>query len=134
MANQFYDLDDLTIDLIDSINPFQHAYEVMSKNITPRLLKAINNIIQSQKIEMTDGEAIRLWNEERPKFMKEHGRLPDINSINDNEKRFAEAIEYLKKRKREIMNKKIISKFKLMINYEEDLLKIFKEDNDEILK
>jgi len=106
MANQFYDLDDLTIDLIDSINPFQHAYEVMSKNITPRLLKAINNIIQSQKIEMTDGEAIRLWNEERPKFMKEHGRLPDINSINDNEKRLAEAIEYLKKRKRELMNKK----------------------------
>ena len=106
MANQFYDLDDLSIDLIDSINPFQHAYEVMSKNITPRLLKAINNIIQSQKIEMTDGEAIRLWNEERPKFMKEHGRLPDINSINDNEKRLAEAIEYLKKRKREIMNKK----------------------------
>ncbi len=106
MANQFYDLDDLTIDLIDSINPFQHAYEVMSKNITPRLLKAINNIIQSQKIEMTDGEAIRLWNEERPKFMKEHGRLPDINSINDNEKRLAEAIEYLKKRKRELMKTK----------------------------
>lgn len=106
MANQFYDLDDLTIDLIDSVNPFQHAYEVMSKNITPRLLKAINNIIQSQKIEMTDGEAIRLWNEEKPKFMKEHGRLPDINSINDNEKRLAEAIEYLKKRKRELMNKK----------------------------
>ena len=71
----------------------------MSKNITPRLLKAINNIIQSQKIEMTDGEAIRLWNKERPKFMKEHGRLPDINSINDNEKRLAEAIEYLKKEK-----------------------------------
>jgi len=106
MANQFYDLDDLTIDLIDSINPFQHAYEVMSKNITPRLLKAINNIIQSQKIEMTDGEAVRLWNEERPKFMKEHGRLPDINSINDNEKRLAEAIEYLKKRKRELVNRK----------------------------
>ena len=106
MANQFYDLDDLTIDLIDSINPFQHAYEVMSKNITPRLLKAINNIIQSQKIEMTDGEAIRLWNEERPKFMKEHGRLPDINSINDIEKRLAEAIEYLKKRKRELMKTK----------------------------
>jgi superfamily II DNA or RNA helicase len=109
MANQFYDLDNLTIDLIDSINPFQHAYEVMSKNITPRLLKAINNIIQSQKIEMTDGEAIRLWNEERPKFMKEHGRLPDINSINDHEKRLAEAIEYLKKRKRELLNKKKIN-------------------------
>lgn len=106
MANQFYDLDDLSIDLIDSINPFQNAYEVMSKNITPRLLKAINNIIQSQKVEMTDGEAVRLWNEERPKFMKEHGRLPDINSINDNEKRLAQAIEYLKKRKREITNKK----------------------------
>ena len=45
----------------------------MSKNITPRLLKPL--IIQSQKIEMTDGEAIRLWNEERPKFMKEHGRF-----------------------------------------------------------
>ena len=105
MANQFYDLDELSIDLIDSINPFQNAYEVMSKNITPRLLKAINNIIQSQKIEMTDGEAIRLWNEERPKFIKEYGRLPDINSINDNEKRLAQAYEYLKKKKREFMNK-----------------------------
>jgi superfamily II DNA or RNA helicase len=106
MANQFYDLDDLSIDLIDTINPFQHAYEVMSKNITPRLLQAINNIIQSQKIEMTDGEAKRLWVEELPKFRKEYGRLPDINSINDKEKRMAEAIEYLKKRKRELMNKK----------------------------
>ena len=40
MANQFYDLDDLSIDLIDSINPFQHAYEVMSKNITPKTIKS----------------------------------------------------------------------------------------------
>ena len=28
LANQFYDLDELSIDLIDSINPFQKAYEV----------------------------------------------------------------------------------------------------------
>ena len=106
LANQFYDLDELSIDLIDSINPFQKAYEVTSKNINSRLLKAISNIMQTNRISMSDGEAILLWKEKIPKFQKENGRLPDINSTNEEEKRMAEAIVYLQRKKRDYLKNK----------------------------
>ena len=51
------------------------------------------------ELQMTDGEAILLWKEKIPKFQKENGRLPDINSVNEEEKRMAEAIEYLREKK-----------------------------------
>jgi len=103
MAGQFYNIDNLTIDLIYSINPFQKAYEVLSKNITNRLLKAISNHIESQRIVMTDGEAYELYMNSIPKFIKEHGRRPDIHSINEREKRMAEAIIYIEKKARQKM-------------------------------
>ena len=106
LANQFYDLDELSIDLIDSINPFQKAYEVTSKNINSRLLKAISNIMQTNRISMSDGEAILLWKEKIPKFQKENGRLPDINSADEKEKRMAEAIIYLQRKKRDYLKNK----------------------------
>lgn len=106
LANQFYDLDELSIDLIDSINPFQKAYEVTSKNINSRLLKAISNIMQTNRISMSDGEAILLWKEKIPKFQKENGRLPDINSADEKEKRMAEAIVYLQRKKRDYLKNK----------------------------
>ncbi len=106
VANQFYNLDELSIDLIDSINPFQKAYEVTSKHLSSKVLKAISNIMQSNRITMTDGEAILLWKEKIPKFQKENGRLPDINSVNEEEKRMAEAIEYLKRKKRDYLKNK----------------------------
>jgi len=109
LANQFYNLDELTIDLIDTINPFQKAYEVTSKHISSKLLKAISNIMQSNRITMTDGEAILLWKEKiaSGKFQKDNGRLPNINSVNEEEKRLAEAIEYLKRKKKEYLKDKI---------------------------
>ena len=48
----------LHIDLIDKVNPFQKAFEVLSKNVTTRLLKVISETIESQKIVMTDEEAV----------------------------------------------------------------------------
>jgi hypothetical protein len=34
MANKFINIDELSIDLIDTINPFQAAFEILSKNVT----------------------------------------------------------------------------------------------------
>ena len=51
----------LHIDLIDKVNPFQKAFEVLSKNVTTRLLKVISETIESQKIVMTDEEAVLLY-------------------------------------------------------------------------
>lgn len=99
MANQFINIEDLNIDLIYSVNPFLEAFEVMSKEITPRMLKTIQQCISAFKIQMTDDEAMLLW----PKinnFIKSTGRTPNLDSLDPTEKRMAEAIVYLKELKR----------------------------------
>jgi hypothetical protein len=99
MAGSFVDIDDIHIDLIDRVNPFQEAFEVLSKSVSAKVLKVIQDTIEATRIEMDFEEAAILW----PKiqeFIKTHNRQPDINSIIETEKRMAECIIYLKKEKR----------------------------------
>lgn len=42
MAEKFVNIDDLDINLIDSVNPFQRAFEVLSKSVTPNVLRIIS--------------------------------------------------------------------------------------------
>ena len=99
MAGSFVDIDDIHIDLIDRVNPFQEAFEVLSKSVSAKVLKIIQDTIEATRIDMTAEEALILW----PKiqeFVKTHNRQPDINSIIEAEKRMAECIIYLKKERR----------------------------------
>ena len=103
MAGQFVNIDDLNIDLIDSINPFQKAYEILSKSVTPKVLKVIQEVIASTRIQMTLEEAMLLW----PKlnaFVKNNGKEPSIKSNDPLEVRMAEAIIFLKEQKRKSQN------------------------------
>lgn len=99
MSNKFINLDELNIDLIDSINPFQQAFEVISKSITPRVLKSIQECIAAFKVSMTDDEAIYLW----PKineFVRVTRRQPSLDALDPTERRMAEALVYLRQLKR----------------------------------
>ncbi len=99
MANQFVNIDELHIDLIDSINPFQKAFEILSKTVTANVLKSIMDCIASTRLQMTDEEAILLW----PKikhFVKNFGREPALNATDTLEHRMAEALVYLKHQRR----------------------------------
>jgi superfamily II DNA or RNA helicase len=100
MANKFVNIEELDIELIDSVNPFQRAFEVMSKNVTPKLLKLIGDTIELQRINMTDEEAVILYKEKIPSFIKQYNREPNVNSHDPLEKRMAEAIIHLKNLKR----------------------------------
>jgi len=103
MADKFINLDDLNIDLINSINPFQQAFEILSKQVTTGVLKLIQESIEATRIKMDFEEASILW----PKineFIKEYGKQPDITSNNPKEKRMAECILYLKEEKRKRAN------------------------------
>lgn len=103
MSNKFINLDELNIDLIDSINPFQQAFEVISKSITPRVLKSIQECIAAFKVSMTDDEAIYLW----PKineFVRVTRRQPSLDSLDPTERRMAEALLYLRQLKRSQQN------------------------------
>jgi len=99
MAGSFVDIDEMHIDLIDRVNPFQEAFEVLSKSVSAKVLKIIQETIQSTRIQMDFEEAALLW----PKiqeFIKTHKREPNINSVMPQEKRLAECIIYLKEQKR----------------------------------
>ncbi len=99
MAGSFVNIDDVHIDLIDTINPFQKAFEILSKNVTTNILKAIQDTINITKIEMTEQEALLLWNKIN-EFRKNTGKAPDINSRDEKEKRMAEALLLLQELKR----------------------------------
>ena len=103
MAGKFINVKDLDIDLIDSINPFQLAYEIMSKAIDADVLKRIHGAITAKKIQMSEEEATTLY--PRIKAFKEmHGREPSLVAQDPMEKRMAEALEWLRSKKRERMH------------------------------
>ncbi len=103
MAGQFVNIDDLDIDLIDRINPFQKAFEILSKDVTTKVLRVIQDVIAATRIQMTLEEALILW----PKindFVKTYKREPKLSSSDPLEIRMAEAIIYLKEQKRQANN------------------------------
>jgi len=101
MAGKFVNIDDLHINMIDRVNPFQKAFEVLSKNVTANLLKTIQDTIDAGRISMTDEEAFVLYRDKIPPFMSKFGREPNIRSSDAHEKRLAEAIVYLINKRRQ---------------------------------
>lgn len=100
MGDKFINIENVTIDLIDQVNPFHGAYEILSKSVTPAMLKTIQDVVAAGRINMTDEEAVILW----PRivaFRQEKGREPSLTADDPIEVRYAEGLEYLKKRKRE---------------------------------
>ncbi len=104
MAGKFVNIEDLHIDLIDRVNPFQKAFEVLSKSVTAKLLKVIQETIDAGRIQMTDEEAVILYRDKIGPFMKIHGREPHINASDPLERRQAEALVYLRNKKRQQAN------------------------------
>ena len=99
MAGSFVNIDDIHIDLIDKVNPFQKAFEILSKSVTTQVLKLIDEHIQSTKIEMTEEEAAILWFKAK-EWKSKTGEFPSITSFDLKEKRMAEAIIFLKELQR----------------------------------
>jgi hypothetical protein len=102
MANKFINVKDLDIDLIDSVNPFQLAYEIMSKSVDADVLKRIHGAITARRIQMTEEEALALWPRIKS-FNETHRREPGLTAQNPMERRLAEALEWIRARKREKM-------------------------------
>jgi hypothetical protein len=100
MADKFVNIEDLNIDLIDTINPFQKAFEILSKSVTTNVLKLIQESIESTRIKMDFEEVKILW----PKvnaFVKEKGRQPAMDAADLMERRLAECIIWIKEQKRQ---------------------------------
>ncbi|MBF6989418.1 DEAD/DEAH box helicase [Cupriavidus sp. IK-TO18] len=102
MAERLVNIDELTIDLIDQINPFQRAYEILSKSVTADVLKTIHGAIAMTKIAMSEEEAVALYPRIKA-FNTERGHEPSLGSANPLERRMAEALAWLRDAKRKRM-------------------------------
>lgn len=101
MAGKFVNIDDLHLDLIDSINPFQAAFEILSKSVTAQVFRLIQEAIESTRIQMTDEEAMTLWPKIKSFVQNNNGQQPNINSVDQLEKRLAEALIYIQNQRRQ---------------------------------
>ena len=97
------DVRELDMDLIDRINPFSEAYAIMAKTMSESRLKQIAAVIAAKKINLSMDDARELARRAL-KFKAERGRLPDITSPDPWEKRMAEGVAYLSKKKAESAN------------------------------
>jgi superfamily II DNA or RNA helicase len=78
-AKQFINIDDLHIDMIYKINPFQHAYEVLSKSLDKDVLESVQGVLATQKAKITEEELNANWHLVET-FEAEHGCLPNFKS------------------------------------------------------
>jgi len=100
MAGKFVNIEDLNIDLIDSVNPFQKAFEILSKSVTKQVLRLIQDAIDATRIDITEPEALILWPKIKD-FVRRTGDKPTLRSTDPLERRMAEALLYLQKQRRE---------------------------------
>lgn len=100
MAERFVNIDELHINLIDSVNPFQRAFEVLSKSVTPSVLRLIQDTITSTKIEFSEEEALALYPKIKT-WVQVNGKRPDVRSEDPVEKRMAAALLFLQKLKQQ---------------------------------
>ncbi|MGB0890402.1 MAG: DEAD/DEAH box helicase, partial [Solirubrobacterales bacterium] len=96
MANKFVNIDELNIDLIDQVNPFQHAFEILSKSVTTQVLRVIQDAIDTTRIDITEEEVVILW----PKiqeFRRQKGVAPSVRADDPLERRMGEAVLYVQR-------------------------------------
>ena len=80
---------DLDIDLIDRINPFDAAYSVLAKAMDEKTLRQVQASISAKRVNIPLDEA-RALAVRAVQFKRERGRIPDINAQEPWEKRLAE--------------------------------------------
>ena len=111
IANRFINIDKLSINLIDGINPFQRAYEVISKSVDAKTLKIIQDTIAEQKYDMTLEQAIMLFKGPLKEYVAAHdGKIPSVDHPDPKVRELAIAFQKIK-------NEKI--RHMMGLNYEE---------------
>ena len=105
IANRFINIDKLSINLIDTVNPFQRAYEVISKSVDAKTLKVIQDTIAEQKYDMTLEQAITLFKGPLKDYVAEHdGKVPSVDDLDPKVRELAIALQKIKNLKQRRLN------------------------------
>ncbi|EOX4942423.1 ATP-dependent helicase [Vibrio alginolyticus] len=102
MGDKFINIESLDIDLIDSVNPFHGAYEILSKSVDAAVLKTIQQTVRASQANVSEEEAVMLWPRIKA-FRVEHQREPSLNSSDPIEQRYADVLAYIRRMKQQRM-------------------------------
>lgn len=83
------DVRDLDIDLIDSINPFGEAYNILAKSMNEESLRQVASVISAKRSPITPEDAVT-WAKRASRFKKENGRSPSMTAADPYEQLMAE--------------------------------------------
>lgn len=98
-ANRFVKIDELDINLIDSINPFHGAFEVMSKQIGANTFRMIQDTIAGSRISMKIEDALAAVPQVKAFVIAHNGKYPSLHSDDPNEKYLAQVQAFLTKQR-----------------------------------
>ncbi|MBB6442592.1 DEAD/DEAH box helicase [Phycisphaera mikurensis] len=94
------DVKDLDIDLVDAINPFRQAYEVLAKSLNEGTLTRVKAAITAKKSSLSEEEARALM-QRAVAFKKQRGVPPSATSPDPWERRMAEGVAFMARLQRE---------------------------------
>lgn len=100
MGEKFLNIENLNIDLIDAVNPFHGAYEILSKTVNAAMLKTIQQTVSLGKSQVSEEEAVILWPKIKA-FKREYQREPSLNSSDAIEVRYAQVLAFIRQKKQE---------------------------------
>lgn len=103
MANKFINVNDLNIELIDSINPFQSAYEILSRNVDAKTLRLFLKVYDAKKYDFTE-EDLKILYPQIKQFKQSHNRSPEKNPDDEYETKLYYALVKLVELRREREN------------------------------
>lgn len=104
MGEKFINIENLNIDLIETVNPFHGAYEILSKSVTVAMLKTIQGAVSASQAQVSEDEATILWPRIQD-FARQHQRPPELSSSDPLEVRYAQVLAYLRNKKQAKMAK-----------------------------
>ena len=93
---------ELSVDLIDSINPFQAAYSILAQSMNSEVLRQMQEKIASRRVNMSEEEA-KDYTKRAVIFKRERNRVPSLSANDPWERKLAEGVaaytEYVRKAK-----------------------------------
>lgn len=98
IEGKFVNIENLNVDLIRQINPFQGAYEILSKAVTTSVLKTIQDTVIGMRSTMTEEEAVVLWKHVL-EFYRDKGREPSVTAADAFERRLGNTVSFVKRKK-----------------------------------
>lgn len=98
VGERFINIEKLNIDLISQINPFQGAYEILSKAVTAPMLKTIQDMVTSNRSAVTEDEAVLLWPNIQEFVHANSGKEPSPQSNDPYEKRLGEVLAFVRRK------------------------------------